>query len=118
MRTFLTSLALAALFPAAFMQSAQRSGASVHSPNHPITQSPNTDPLKDADSRIERLRKTDFTIRVVDDGGVPIPDATVKVEQIRHKFLFGCNAFPLLTHTEVDMEAKYEQAFEGLFNYA
>lgn len=124
MRTLLTSLTFAAVLLSAFIISAQRSGAShnrvavVDSPIRSIRQSPNTDPLKDADTRIEQLRKTDFTVRVIDASGVPIPDATVKVEQLRHKFLFGCNAFPLLTHTEVDMEAKYEHLFTDLFNYA
>jgi GH35 family endo-1,4-beta-xylanase len=40
------------------------------------------------------------------------------VEQTRHAFLFGCNAFPLLGWEDPKQEAAYEQAFIGLFNYA
>lgn len=42
-----------------------------------------------AAERIERLRKADLTVTVVDAQGRPIPDATVHVDQTRHAFWFG-----------------------------
>ena len=53
---------------------------------------------------IERYRKGDATIAVVDAEGKPIPDATVKVRQTEHEFLFGCNAFVLGQLTPDEME--------------
>src|SRR5262249_30749493 len=106
MRILLTSLTTVAFLVAAFaIPVTPSSGHPNHSIKYSGAQSLNAAPLKDADARIEQPRKPDFTVRVVDDSGVPVPDAPVRVEQIRHKFLFGCNAFPLLNHTEVDMEA-------------
>jgi endo-1,4-beta-xylanase len=75
-------------------------------------------PLTNANARIDQYRKTNATIRVIDDSGVPVRGATVKIEQLRHKFLFGCNAFPLLNDPEKDREAQYETRFVDLFNYA
>jgi len=67
---------------------------------------------------IERYRKGDATIAVVDAEGKPIPDATVKVRQTEHEFLFGCNAFVLGQLTPDEMEQRYEKAFVKLFNFA
>lgn len=43
-------------------------------------------------ARIEKIRKGDLTVRVVDAAGIPIPGAEVKVEQQRHYFRFGTAA--------------------------
>jgi GH35 family endo-1,4-beta-xylanase len=43
----------------------------------------------DADARIERLRKGDFTVEVRDAAGAPIGGATVSYQLKRHAFLFG-----------------------------
>src|SRR5437870_13038929 len=69
-------------------------------------------------TRIELYRKTNATVRVIDDSGVPVRGATIKVEQLRHKFLFGCNAFPLLNNAEKDREAQYETKLTEILNYA
>lgn len=47
---------------------------------------------KPALERIERIRKGDLTVRVVDAAGRPVPGAAVHVEQKRHYFRFGTAA--------------------------
>ncbi len=44
---------------------------------------------KDALARIERIRKGDVTIEVVDADGKPVEDAHVKIQMQRHAFGFG-----------------------------
>ena len=44
-------------------------------------------------ARIEKYRKGDLTIRVVDASGRPVKNALVSIKQTRHAFLFGCNVF-------------------------
>lgn len=39
--------------------------------------------------RIEKIRKADFSVRVVDRNGVAVPDADVKIEMTRHAFRWG-----------------------------
>lgn len=43
----------------------------------------------DADARIEKIRKGDFTLEVRDEKGAPIPGAKVAYELKHHEFLFG-----------------------------
>jgi endo-1,4-beta-xylanase len=43
----------------------------------------------DADARIERLRKGDFSLSVADASGAPAAGAVVKYRLIHHSFLFG-----------------------------
>jgi GH35 family endo-1,4-beta-xylanase len=76
------------------------------------------DILSTAQARIERYRKSDAVVRVVDGAGAPVSGARVKVEQIRHAFLFGCNAFPVLGYDDAKLEQAYEEQFAALFNYA
>jgi GH35 family endo-1,4-beta-xylanase len=42
-----------------------------------------------ADARIEEIRKADFAVLVVDEGGAPAEGVSVAVEQIRSAFPFG-----------------------------
>jgi GH35 family endo-1,4-beta-xylanase len=44
---------------------------------------------KDALDRIERIRKGDLTIRVLDAAGQPVPNAQVHARMTRHAYLFG-----------------------------
>lgn len=74
--------------------------------------------LAGAAGRIEKYRKADAVVRVLDRAGMPVEGASVHVEQIRHAFLFGCNAFPLLNMADPKQEAAYEREFTALFNYA
>jgi len=46
-----------------------------------------------ADARIEKHRKADAVVVVIDRDGKPVPGAKVAVEQTRHAFLFGSNIF-------------------------
>lgn len=75
-------------------------------------------PLREANSRIERLRKADATVLVLDRQGRPVPNVRVKVEQVRHAFLFGCAAISLLKHADPAIEQEYQKRFGDLFNYA
>ncbi len=74
--------------------------------------------LREADARIDRLRKADATVVVLDRRGGPLPNARVKVEQIRHSFLFGCAAISLLKHDDPINEQTYQKQFGDLFNFA
>ncbi|RME69897.1 MAG: hypothetical protein D6781_07540, partial [Verrucomicrobia bacterium] len=47
----------------------------------------------EAAARIEKYRKADYTIRVVNPDGIPVPGASVHVRLKRHAFHFG-TAFP------------------------
>jgi GH35 family endo-1,4-beta-xylanase len=76
------------------------------------------DILRGANARIERYRKADAVVRVVDARGKPVPGAKVRIEQVRHAFLFGANAFPLLGDADPGRGALYEKRFTDLLNYA
>lgn len=73
--------------------------------------------LASAAERIERHRKADCTIRLLDARGKPVRNRTVQVEMTRHAFLFGANIFPLFEFDEKQHET-YGQRFRGVFNYA
>lgn len=74
--------------------------------------------LREADARIEKYRKADATIVVVDRYGEPVTNAQVRVEQTRHAFLFGCAALSLLNHADKAKEEAYQKQFGALFNFA
>jgi GH35 family endo-1,4-beta-xylanase len=76
------------------------------------------DPLRDAETRIERLRKADATVVVLDRRGKPVSSARVRIEQVRHSFLFGCAALSLLKHADAGREQEYQKRFGDLFNFA
>jgi GH35 family endo-1,4-beta-xylanase len=67
---------------------------------------------------IEKHRKVDATIRVLDAGGQPVPGAKVSLEQTSHDFLFGCNIYMFDRYRSEAQNAAYKQRFQGLFNYA
>ncbi|MEJ5171343.1 MAG: endo-1,4-beta-xylanase [Fimbriimonadales bacterium] len=67
--------------------------------------------------RIGNHRKGDFTLRWTDRLGRPVA-ATIQARHLRHRFLFGCNCFPLLGYDDPVLEERYETAFQGLFHYA
>lgn len=74
--------------------------------------------VAEAREAIERIRKSDATIRIVDSRGSPIPNASVTVRQTAHDFLFGCNIYGFdMLDTPRDNEL-YRRRFEELFNYA
>lgn len=80
--------------------------------------SPDTrETLAEAAARIEKHRKGNGMITVRDARGRPVPDAKVKVEQLRHDFLFGCNFFNFGRCADPEHEQKYRDQFAVLFNY-
>lgn len=78
------------------------------------------DPAVEARIRdgIERHRKGDATLVVVDAAGRPVAGAQIEVAQTGHEFLFGCNAFVLGQLATPELNARYEAAFTQLFNFA
>jgi len=76
------------------------------------------DPLADADQRIDKHRKADATVRVVDASGQPVANATVQVRQTRHAFLFGCNIFKWREPSDLRLQEEYRRRFAELLNYA
>ncbi len=88
---------------------------------------PNDDALwAGANDRIEKHRKADATIRVVDASGKPVSDATVEIEQTQHAFLFGCNIFAWgpaerqrsASQETAELQQKYRERFAELLNFA
>lgn len=71
-----------------------------------------------ADARIEKHRKADATIAVVDAAGKPVAGAKIEVRQTRHAFLFGCNIFLWGKTHDSRLEAAYRGRFAELLNYA
>jgi GH35 family endo-1,4-beta-xylanase len=71
-----------------------------------------------APARIEQHRKADATIEVVDASGKPLSGVKVRVEQVRHEFLFGSNIFVWGRVGDAEKEAAYRRRFAELLNYA
>jgi len=67
---------------------------------------------------IEKYRKGDAVIKVVDIHGKPVSNAKVVVRQQTHEFLFGCNLFVLGQLKTPELNSRYEDAFAHLFNFA
>jgi GH35 family endo-1,4-beta-xylanase len=74
--------------------------------------------LATADERIERHRKADAIIAVVDAAGEPVSGAKLTVEQTRHAFLFGCNIFKWDGFSDEQLQAAYRNHFAELLNFA
>jgi len=73
---------------------------------------------KSAESRIEKYRKGDVVVVIRDKNGQPIPNAKVRLQQTRHRFLFGCNIFMWGRIEDPQLQEKYNERFADLFNYA
>lgn len=67
--------------------------------------------------RIEKHRKGDGAILVRDARGQGVSGATVRVEQLRHDFLFGCNFFMFGRCGHPELEEQYRRRFRELLNY-
>lgn len=66
------------------------------------------------DANIEKYRKADFQIEIVDANGAPVPEARVEVRQLDHDFVFGCNG--LMLGDMGEKETEYRERFAKLFN--
>ncbi len=73
---------------------------------------------EEIDKRIRQYRTAEVTLTVTDAAGKPLADTTVTVRQVRHKFLFGCNAYMLGRVGDEKLEAAYRKQFAELLNYA
>lgn len=62
---------------------------------------------------IEKYRKGDFTLKFSSK-----VTKKITVKQIKHKFLFGCNAFMLNSFENPEKEPIYKEKFAKLFNQA
>ena len=75
--------------------------------------------LDQADARIEKHRKGDAVLKLAGPDGEPLQNGlTVKIQQKRHKFLFGCNIFKLGRCRTPEDNAAYEERFAELLNFA
>jgi GH35 family endo-1,4-beta-xylanase len=74
-----------------------------------------------AAQRIEKYRKADFTIRVTDKNGKPVPSAEVTYSLVRHDFIWGgvLNASYLHKNMDTpDSKKKWKKYFKQMFNGA
>jgi len=76
------------------------------------------DTLAQADADIEKHRKCDAAVRVLDTAGKPVSGAAVTLEHIRHDFLFGCNIYMFDRFRTAAENAEYKRRFRELFNAA
>ena len=67
--------------------------------------------------RIEQHRKGDGIIVVRDAKSKPVRGARIRVDQVRHDFLFGCNFFMFGHCGAPELEEQYRQRFAALLNY-
>ena len=75
--------------------------------------------LDQADAHIEKHRKGDAVLKLAGPDGEPLQNGlTVKIEQKRHKFLFGCNIFKLGRCRTPEDNTAYEKRFAELLNFA
>ena len=67
---------------------------------------------------IEENRTSEVELTVKGGDGQPLAGQGVTVRMIRHKFLFGCNAYYLKPDSTDESQQAYQQHFADLFNYA
>jgi GH35 family endo-1,4-beta-xylanase len=71
---------------------------------------------KDAEERIEKIRKAGLTIRVRDSAGRPVPGAVVSVNMQRHAFGFGSAVAADMILARTPDGEKYRETILGYFN--
>ena len=67
---------------------------------------------------IEKYRKGDATVTVVDVQGNPVSGAQIRVNQKSHEFRFGANIFMLDELETPEKNETYKRYFADLFNMA
>jgi endo-1,4-beta-xylanase len=67
--------------------------------------------------RIAKHRQSPGTIVLRDRAGRPVTRATIRIEQLRHEFLFGCNFFMFGRVGDPERETQYRERFAALLNY-
>ena len=75
--------------------------------------------MQGANDRIEKIRKGDMQVMVVDDNGDAVRDARVYYEQQSHDFLFGSGLSPLGIQEGGPnaVDDQWAEAYTALFNY-
>ena len=68
--------------------------------------------------RILQHRTAQATVTITSADGKPLANTDVVVRQVRHKFLFGCNAFAVNTADQSKSQADYQKGFAALLNFA
>jgi GH35 family endo-1,4-beta-xylanase len=76
------------------------------------------DLLAEARERIQRHRRGPGVVVVRDAAGKPVAGARVRVDQVRHEFLWGCNFFRFGRISDPEREAAYRRRFTDLLNFA
>lgn len=71
---------------------------------------------KAALERIEKIRKADLAITVVDSAGQPVPGARVQLTQTRSAFPFGASTTAKSLLSDAPSERKYQEMVRTLFN--
>jgi endo-1,4-beta-xylanase len=72
-----------------------------------------------AADRIRKYRMGTAALRFIGPGGTPLSaGVSLRINQTRHKFLFGCNIFKLGRCRTAEDNAAYEKQFADLLNYA
>ena len=75
--------------------------------------------LDQAEARIEKHRKGDAVLKLAGPDGKQLRNGlAVKIDQKRHKFLFGCNIFKLGRCSTPEENAAYEERFAAILNFA
>jgi endo-1,4-beta-xylanase len=70
------------------------------------------------EERIQEHRTARATLIISDADGRPLANRTVVLEQTKHQFLFGCNAFRINPDDQSQLQADYQRRFADLLNFA
>ena len=65
---------------------------------------------------IEHNRKADCSLKLTTADGTPMANATVRIEQTSHDFLFGANSFMFGGHKAAEQNAQWDQMYTDVFN--
>ncbi|MCH7557667.1 MAG: endo-1,4-beta-xylanase [Planctomycetes bacterium] len=75
--------------------------------------------LSQVDTRIEKYRMGSAALSLLGPNGKSLKGgSTIRINQKRHKFLFGCNIFKLNKCRTADDNAAYAERFAALLNFA
>ena len=75
--------------------------------------------LSQVDTRIEKYRMGSAALSLLGPNGKSLKSgSTIRINQKRHKFLFGCNIFKLNKCRTADDNAAYAERFAALLNFA
>lgn len=75
--------------------------------------------LQQADARIEKIRKADAKLVLLDMDGQPLRAGTeIQINQVNHAFLFGSNIFRFDKYEDPKLNALYKDRFKDLLNFA